>query len=235
MADPHKRTTALTKIDKQYKDKKTGEWKTLTIEYAKVNDRLLEFRQDNPRGLIDTHPEILATGDILFKARIVKDQSDTASASATGHAYGSQEGEKSFEKLETIAVGRALALLGYGAKGEIASAEEMQEFQQYQENKRSEIILEWTGRLSEANTLAELGKVWTEVPGVIKKDLLAHKEDLKKRFTDTMVDAVASSHPGPQEAPAPKPPVKKPVAKKAAAPETPPLIPNDNEHVDASH
>ena len=36
---------------------------------------------------------------------------------------------KSFEKLESIAVGRALAFAGFSADGEIASFEEMEEYE----------------------------------------------------------------------------------------------------------
>ena len=33
-------TVKTTAIEKKYKDKKTGEWKSLIINHAKVNDRL---------------------------------------------------------------------------------------------------------------------------------------------------------------------------------------------------
>jgi hypothetical protein len=41
---------------------------------------------------------------------------------------GKVSGEKALEKLESIAVGRALAFAGYLASGEIATAEEMERF-----------------------------------------------------------------------------------------------------------
>lgn len=93
--------------------------KTATISYgsvkayAQVKDRLKEFRTDCPNGLVETTPTITDT-HIIFKARILKDKSDPASAEATGHSMGEVKGDKGkvFEKQETIAVGRALALLG---------------------------------------------------------------------------------------------------------------------------
>lgn len=155
-------------------------------DYAKVKDRLNEFRQANPNGLVETTPMPQPDGSLMFKARILKDKSNPASGEATGHAFSNIEKltkEKGFEKLETIAVGRALALLGYASDGEIASSEEMEEFNEFQSNQRNELIMEWTGRLSDAKDLAELAKIWTEVPGKIKAELLAQKEDFKKRFT----------------------------------------------------
>ncbi len=160
--------TPLTKIEKQYKDKKTGEYKSLTIEYAKVNDRLLEFRTDNPRGSIVTSFQ-LVTDRIIFKSHIVKDRGDTTSAEATGHATGKDDGtEKVFEKLETIATGRALALLGYGAKGEIASSEEMEAFLADKEEKRTEAIMEVTEAIGNCANLAELKTLWASLSGEMK-------------------------------------------------------------------
>jgi len=129
-----------TKIEKQYTDKKTGEKKTITIDYAKVIDRVNEFRGDNPRGTIKTEMKVvddLAT----FSAYVKKDNADEFSAVATGHAVAKVDfGEKQFEKLETVAVGRALAMLGYASSGEIASFEEMEEFTAYRDQKIEEII-----------------------------------------------------------------------------------------------
>ena len=97
-------------------------------DYAKVSERLKAFRSENPRASIVTIPIPQEGGMMMFKAHIVKDKSDEFSADATGHALQTKTGLKDFEKLETIAVGRALALLGYASDGEIASSDEMEEF-----------------------------------------------------------------------------------------------------------
>lgn len=178
------KTTKLTKIEKKYKDKKTGEYKSMTIEYAKVNDRLLEFRTDNPRGSIVTSFQ-LVTDRIIFKSHIVKDRGDATSAEATGHATGKDDGtEKVFEKLETIATGRALALLGYGAKGEIASSEEMEEFLAYQEQQKLEALEQATERINACTTLDELKDVWTELNGEMKVALADLKESKKNQLNE---------------------------------------------------
>lgn len=107
-------------------------------DYATVPARLKEFRSTNPRASVSTEPHFLEDGSVVFRATIIKDKSDEHSASATGNArYTSNElsKPKAFEKLETISVGRALAMLGYLNDGDIASTEEMLEFEQYQEDK----------------------------------------------------------------------------------------------------
>ena len=116
--------------------------KTTTIgggaQYAKVSDRLKEFRADNPRASIETTPIPQADGKMMFKAFIKKDKAEDHSADATGHALQTKTGIKDFEKLETIAVGRALALLGYSADGDIASSEEMEEFEDFKKTQLEE-------------------------------------------------------------------------------------------------
>lgn len=103
--------------------------------YAKVAERIRIFREECPRGTIETTPEFPFEGQVLFKARVCKDGSDTTVACATGHSIGKYDNQKAFEKQESIAIGRALANLGYLASGEIASAEEMLEYEAYKEGK----------------------------------------------------------------------------------------------------
>ncbi len=158
------RKAKVTRIEKKYKDKRTGEERLLTIDYSKVKDRLKEFRESCPRGSIVTSHTTL-TDRITFRAHIIKDKGDVASAEATGHATGRDDGsEKVFEKLETIAVGRALALLGYASDGEIASSEEMDEFLVYQEEQKEAMMLEYTERIESVTSLDELRDVWASIP-----------------------------------------------------------------------
>ena len=100
-------------------------------DYATVPQRLKQFRQDNPRSIVETKPEFMPDGTVVFSARIVRDKADNTSAEATGHSYGKLGESKAFEKLETIATGRALALLGYLNNGQVATTEEMEEFEEY--------------------------------------------------------------------------------------------------------
>lgn len=124
-------------------------------DYAKVADRLKEFRQNNPNALVETTPTIDGT-TIIFKAHILKDKSDPNSAEATGHSMGENKGAKAFEKLESIAVGRCLSLMGYLNNGEIASSEEMEEFNDYKDN----LALEAVVAIQECQTEDDLKAFW---------------------------------------------------------------------------
>lgn len=112
-------------------------------DYATVPARLKEFRQTNPRAEITTEPRFLDDGSIVFQAKIIQDRSDEHSAIATGTArYSASEVSKpkAFEKLETISIGRALAVLGYLNNGDVATTEEMAEFEQYKLDKVEEAV-----------------------------------------------------------------------------------------------
>ena len=169
-----------TAIEKKYKDKKTGEWKSLTINHAKVNDRLKAFWEANPKGKIETTNKKDAT-TIEFKTFILADKSDEYSREATGHALANLPlGEKDYEKLETISVGRALSLLGYSASGEVASTEEMEDFIEYQKNKKQEDIFFAVSKLSLCTNLQELQDTWKILGTIIKeKEVIAKKNELK--------------------------------------------------------
>lgn len=154
--------------------------KTMTLqgdkEYAKVPERLRLFREDCPNGLIETTPIIRDDGQIMFKARIVKDKSKPESAESTGHSLGKNAGVKSFEKLETIAIGRALAILGYLASGEIASSEEMEQFLEYREQQVEEAI----AILNNSETLDDLKAAFMSLGTLMAEEKIIKAKDKKK-------------------------------------------------------
>lgn len=171
------RKTKVTKIEKKFKDKKTGETKSITIDYAKVADRLKIFREDFPNSKIASKCHQSNDGSVIFKAYIWRDKTEfveilkagvngadaleSADAEGSVRAEASQlKAEKGYEKQETIAVGRALALLGYAASGEIASAEEMEEFEQFKKDKAAEAVEAAQDALKAAKTIDELKTVW---------------------------------------------------------------------------
>lgn len=82
--------------------------------YLQVMWRLVWFREEHPDWCIDTKLEQLTENHAVFSAKIMDDNGLQKSA-----GYGS-ESVKDFrdfvEKAETKAVGRALAMLGYGTQ-----------------------------------------------------------------------------------------------------------------------
>ena len=83
-------------------------------QYLQVMWRLVWFREEKPLWCIDTKLEQLTENHAVFSAKIM-DENGVQKASG----YGS-EGMKDFrdfiEKAETKAIGRALAMLGYGTQ-----------------------------------------------------------------------------------------------------------------------
>lgn len=150
--------------------------------YALVPTRIKAFREDCPNGLIETKPTYLNDGKVAFEARILKDKSNLNSGEGTGHSMGDLKDAKAFEKLETIAIGRALAILGYMSSGDVASFEEMEEFLSFKENARQQKIQEVQERLDSIKTLEELRTYFKETRGFgaeVDALLMAKSEELK--------------------------------------------------------
>lgn len=61
---------------------------------------------------------------VIFSAKVT-----CGGQTFTGHSFGVVGREKAFEKLETVAVGRALAFAGFETRDGIASKEEMEVFE----------------------------------------------------------------------------------------------------------
>ncbi len=82
-------------------------------DYLSVQGRVLWFREEHPDWSIET--EVKYTGDWCVGRAAVKDA--TGKVMATGHKYEDAKGFGDFiEKSETGAIGRALALCGYGTQ-----------------------------------------------------------------------------------------------------------------------
>lgn len=140
-------------------------------DYALVPARLKKFREANPRASVDTEPTYNADGSITFKATIVQDRANEYSATATGNArYSADELKKAkaFEKLETISVGRALANIGYLNDGQIATTEEMEEYELYRAEK-------YADRIEAAKSVDDLMAIFN-----------AMNPDEKKQFTESL-------------------------------------------------
>jgi hypothetical protein len=95
-------------------------------EYVQVNERLLHFNEAYESGSINT--EVTFSGNTVFFKATVTPSIDAPTRIFVGHSFGELGKEKAFEKLETVAVGRALAFMGIGIVEGIASADEMNKF-----------------------------------------------------------------------------------------------------------
>ena len=165
-------------------------------DYAKVAERMKLFREDCTHGKHESAYETDVDGSLVFTVWLWRDKSELldlmkagvldkdvlrSSADANGNARGQGDGKiKDFEKLETIALGRALANLGYLASGEIASSEEMEEFNSYKKSQREEAI---------ANTIADMGlaKTIEEVRKIGRESLNSSQSGLDARRKRTIL------------------------------------------------
>lgn len=111
-------------------------------DYATVAERLQTFWNDYPNGQVVTEIMEASPNHVLVKASVWrcatgdKDRGDFAAErpDATGHAVERatgkpKEDEFMFERGETSAVGRALALLGLHISKSVASRQEMERVQ----------------------------------------------------------------------------------------------------------
>lgn len=96
-------------------------------DYVQVNERVLFFNETYPNGAIKTIPTF-QDDTVYFKAVVTPDI-ENSTRYFVGHSFGNVKAEKALEKLETVAVGRALAFMGIGIVESIASADEIANFQ----------------------------------------------------------------------------------------------------------
>lgn len=193
------KTVKTTKIVKK---SKTGA--QTIINYAKVANRLVEFRADNPRSKIWTEHTKTEDGDYIFSAYVWRDKTELIQMLSSG-VVGKEEAkfscdangtatakvqkveqEKGFEKLETIAVGRALAMLGYAADGNVASDEEMRAFEDFKQEKAAEAIQNAIKNLEQAKTIDNLKERFVSLPRELRMntEIVAKKDELKQKLME---------------------------------------------------
>lgn len=151
------------------------------IEYAKVSSRVGEFHKLYKTPAITTTFEF-KEGVAIFKATVTPDV-NKPERQFTGTSLGKAGAVKAFEKLETIAVGRALAFAGLLSDGEIASSEEMQS---YAEATPAIDITKAMEKLNAAKTKGELGKTWALLSQAERenKEVQSLKDSLKAKYDE---------------------------------------------------
>ncbi len=159
------------------------------IPYAKVPERIKEFREDCPRSSISHSEKAHEDGSWVIRCTIIKDKDDKSSMDSQGSSRYTAEQmkpSKAYEKLETISTGRALANLGYLNDGEVATTEEMEEYHSHLKQQKEDAIRDGIERIEDASTIDELKKVFTDLGVLIKEsEIIAAKDKRKDKLNET--------------------------------------------------
>lgn len=196
-------------------------------DYAKVAERLKLFRSDHGKSKHESAYDVDVDGSIVFTVWLWKDKTDlidlmkagvtdqavlrsSADANGTAKSNGaiptdgnSKAKEKDFEKLESIALGRALANMGYLASGEIASFEEMEEFERFKEQQREAEVADAIELLKAAKTMDELKKAFVATNMMENPLVVAAKDKRKSELSKTEAPKPAAAKTPPQKPAAP--------------------------------
>lgn len=109
-------------------------------EYAEVPQRVKAFRSVFPHGTIDTEIIRLDNDFVAMKATVKNGDELLATGTAFEERKSSFVNKTSYiENCETSAVGRALGFCGFGIDNSIASAEEVENAINQQEQKASDM------------------------------------------------------------------------------------------------
>lgn len=166
-------------------------------EYAEVNQRIKAFRQVYPTGSIQTMMVSNENGVCVFQAVVgYNNENGVYQILGTGTAYEKESSSfinktSYIENCETSAVGRALGMCGFGIDTSVASAEEVQNAINNQDNdktdakatpKQVEVLKKcYTGdnlaKLLEANGITAI----EEIPMAKASEIIAK---LKKKAED---------------------------------------------------
>lgn len=192
----------VSKIEKVFKDKATNKEKKICIDYAKVTDRLEAFRINHPNSKILTSYKN-ENNKTVFKAFLWRDKTEviqslvngvskeliylTADAEAT--AQKTITNDKDFEKLETMAIGRALSNLGYSSTGNIAEST-INELNKYKDELYQDSVDSAIDRLQNCKTLDELKSNYQALDPVLRidKTIKVITEEIKKKLNAKAVN-----------------------------------------------
>lgn len=163
----------------------TRKLKTINLsgkQYAQVAERLRAVHEDHKDFDIVTTFSTTEAGIVFCAELVIRDKVKGSVVRYTGHSYGKAGAVKAFEKLESIAVGRALAFAGYHADGEIASAEEMAD---YTSSVDQEAVISAVSKINEAKSVEEMKKIYYDMPVEIQraKEVIEAGKTKKKELT----------------------------------------------------
>lgn len=179
-------------------------------DYAKVAERLKLFREDWPNSKTETDNKKDSEGVMEFKAWLWKDKDQLidlmksgvtdikvlrSSCDSDGNSSGLVKDKKSYEKLQTIAIGRALANLGYLGSGDIASFEEMEEYYTYKDEQKVGAIKEAIAKITSAKTNDQLNEIIKSIGDMLNESEViqagkAKREELTKKEKPEVIESV---------------------------------------------
>jgi len=108
----------------------------LPKDYVWVDTRIDKAHEKHDKNLSIITEFDIKDKTVIFTAKVyIKDSDQTF----TWHSFGEVWKEKAFEKLETVAVWRALAFAGFETRSGIASREEMEVWNNKQERQEEQI------------------------------------------------------------------------------------------------
>ena len=171
-------------------------------EYAQVNERIKAFRMVYPDGAIITTLESDSNGKCVIKASVYASaDAEFAKPLGTGYAYERESSSyinktSYIENCETSAVGRALAMCGFGIDISIASCEELKTAM------RTQYILEHKDETASEEEIKQLIDLAAK-KGIKKEQLLKRAgvdkaEDLTYGMLSDLAKAVDKSKGGEQ-------------------------------------
>lgn len=159
--------------------------------YAEVNQRIKAFRMVYPTGTIETKLISNENGVCIFKAIVgFIDDNNNMIILGTGNAYekeGSSFINKTsyIENCETSAVGRALGMAGFGIDVSIASAEEVQNAIQQQDDIKAQELGEQLLGHKEIDILQKTAEKYnkseTDITAILIKHGYKEFKEVKKK------------------------------------------------------
>ena len=162
-------------------------------QYATVAQRLQEFRKRYPLAQITTHLEKDEDNIVIFSSAIWVDGVVVATGWAEEVRGSSKINDTSaLENCETSSVGRALAFVGLGIDGSIASAEEVQNAIEIQNKTKDDAVMD--EKLSKKQEKAI--KTYLEnhkngeklLQGMLNRANVDHLKELRKTDADKCIE-----------------------------------------------
>lgn len=151
-------------------------------DYAEVNQRIKAFRMVYPTGTIKTELISNENGICIFKAIVANSEIILGTGTAYEKEGSSFINKTSYiENCETSAVGRALGMAGFGIDTSVASAEEVANaIEQQNQNLGEEKIAEKEIQILEA-TVKKYNKNETELSEILTKYGYKSFSEVKKK------------------------------------------------------